>query len=474
MTRLSPIRVAPSGAYFETTDNAPFLFVGPNDSITWPGLAGLYRRKGLEGVETYLQEMADSGVTILRLMLEYAHREHRYFEYPQPGRFNPSMVRLWDDLFALCEQAGIRVLLAPWDNFWMARRWKKHPYNRAMGGPCDGPQAFFTDEETFQATVRRFAFVIERWGGSGVIAAWDLFNEIDPYWGGTPEQQSAVLTRLSETIRERERSAWGFTRPQTVSVYGPKPKEDYEQMIFAHPSLDFATTHIYEGAIDFPHDPVTPALTMGRWVRYARERIAALSPGKIRPFTDTEHGPIHLFNDHRKYQPEAKDDLYEHALMWAHLASGGAGSGMRWPARHPHVLTKGMQRSLKSLAGFAQKADWRHFAPRPEPAGGVTSLQVEGNDAVHRFACRDDRQAVAYLLRSHDSESSARSGTLVMPEVMPNSLWCLERWDTRNGVTRGCQHVSADAGGTLRLPLMTVFAPRQRDAALVLTQQSNG
>ncbi len=415
--------------------------------------------------------MADSGVTVLRLMLEYAHREHRYFEYPQPGRFNPAMVRLWDDLFALCEQVGIRVLLAPWDNFWMARRWKRHPYNCAMGGPCEGPHSFFTDEATFQATVRRFQYVIERWGGSGVIAAWDLFNEIHPHWGGTPQEQSAVITRLSEAVREAETAAWGFTRPQTVSVFGPKPEPGYEEMIFAHPSLDFATTHIYEGAIDFPTDPVTPALTMGRWVRYARERAAALLPGRTRPFTDSEHGPIHLFNDHRKFQTEAKDNRYEHNLIWAHVASGGAGSGMRWPARNPHILTAGMRTSLRSLADFSRRVDWRHFSPRAEPTDGVTGLRLDGAAGIHLFGCRDDHQAIAYLLRSHDSESFARNGTLTLPQVTPGSLWRVERWDTVNGVSAGCQEIRADAGGNLQMPLNSVFAPRQRDVALVLRRQ---
>ena len=50
-------------------------------------------------------------------MLEYNHREHRYFESPA-GRFVPAMVRLWDDLLMLCKRHGIRVLLTPFDTFW--------------------------------------------------------------------------------------------------------------------------------------------------------------------------------------------------------------------------------------------------------------------------------------------------------------------------------------------------------------------
>lgn len=119
MAPLSPIHVAPGGRYFETSDNEPFLFIGANDSITWPGLAGLFRRRDPAAVDAYLARLAANGATVLRLMLEYAHSDGRYFERPV-GRFNPLMVRLWDDLFARCEAHGLRVLLAPWDNFWMA------------------------------------------------------------------------------------------------------------------------------------------------------------------------------------------------------------------------------------------------------------------------------------------------------------------------------------------------------------------
>lgn len=91
----------------------------------------------------------------------------------------------------------------------MALRWHKHPYNVLNGGPAVAPASFFTDEATITATEQRLRFVIKRWGGCTAFAAWDLFNEIHPYSGGTPEQQSAVITRLSDVVRESEMKFWG-------------------------------------------------------------------------------------------------------------------------------------------------------------------------------------------------------------------------------------------------------------------------
>ncbi len=427
---LSPLRVAPGGRYFETFQGEPFLFIGANDAISWPGLNGLYRRRDLASVENYLRSLSDNGINTLRLMLEYAHTEGRYFER-RVGVFNPAMVRLWDDLFELCERFGLRILLAPWDNFWMARRWHKHPYNTRNGGPAQNPQSFFTDSVTIAAVENRLRFVAHRWGKYGSFGAWDLFNEIHPHWGGNVEEQSRVVARWSQAIREEECKTWGFVRPQTVSIFGPEPNE-YSKLVFEHPDLDFATTHIYnKGDIDFPQNTVAPALAMARWTCFGLERTPA-----NRPFTDSEHGPIHLFNDHKKYLDEAFDDEYERHLMWAHLASGGCGSGMRWPARHPHNITQGMKHALGNLAKFVPLLDWRHFSPRD----WTKNVQVSARD-VHVFAVGDERQAVLWLLRDmpkHHKGTMPQREPLcdvrLMLQQMQPIEYSISLWNTRDGV----------------------------------------
>ena len=69
---LSPLRVAPGGRYFETFDGEPFLLIGFNDAISWPGLNGLFRRRDLPAVRLYLEDLKAHGINTLRLMLEYA------------------------------------------------------------------------------------------------------------------------------------------------------------------------------------------------------------------------------------------------------------------------------------------------------------------------------------------------------------------------------------------------------------------
>jgi hypothetical protein len=77
--------------YFMTEDGQRWAPIGQNDSISWPELKGLFRRKDLASAERYLDLLAAHGVTVLRLMMEYAQFTSRYFERPV-GRYQPDMV----------------------------------------------------------------------------------------------------------------------------------------------------------------------------------------------------------------------------------------------------------------------------------------------------------------------------------------------------------------------------------------------
>ena len=118
-----------------------------------------------------------------------------------------------------------------------------------------------------------------------------------------------------------------------------------EAAVFRHPALDFHSIHLYEqGTIDRPRNTVEAAVAVGRLMR---EAMAETPPD--RPFFDSEHGPIHSFKDHHRTLPEAFDDEYFRHIQWAHLAAGGAGGGMRWPNRHPHRLTRGMNEAQAAI-----------------------------------------------------------------------------------------------------------------------------
>jgi hypothetical protein len=463
LPQLPWIEVARSAPYFVTDRGEPWTPVGHNDAITWPALHGIYRQKDLNSVDEYLGRLARRGVTVLRLMLEYCEGDNRYFEQPA-GRFNSHMIQLWDDLFALAGRHGLRVLLTPFDTFWMWIRWNRHPYNRANGGPCPDRSRLLLCPETRNLIKTRLEFVSDRWGSSGVIFAWDLYNEIHPsHAENSAECFAEFITDIGSSLRRFETRVHGRAHPQTVSVFGPHMVLDtrIKDAIFRHPCLDFSSTHFYEeGTIDYPRNSVDPALATGRLMR---EALAEVPP--CRPFFDSEHGPIHTFKDHHTTLPEPFDDEYFRHMQWAHFASGGAGGGMRWPNRKIHILTKGMHVAQQGLARFLALIEWACFRRR----NLNEEVRVEGPFA--RFACGDANQAVVWLLRTdtigRDGRLNRRAepaaARLAIPGLAPG-CYHVTAWDTAIGVPRMEFQVSHDGSDYLRLQTPGIV----RDLALAI------
>lgn len=451
MSELPWILRATEAPYFLAEDGQVWTPVGQNDAFTWPELAGLYRRRDLPAVERHLRGLRENGVTVLRLMLEYCQGNHRFFERP-PGRFNPHLVRLWDDLFALCERTGMRVLLTPFDTFFTWNRWKHHPYNAANGGPCSARTRLLACPETRAAIKARLAFATERWGASGALFAWDIWNEMHPAHGeNQPDCLASFIDEVAPFLRDLETRLHGRAHLQCVSVFGPELgwKPWLNEPIFRHPLLDFASSHFYaEGTIDHPADTVAPALTTGR---LTREALAEIADG--RPFLDSEHGPIHTFKDHRRTLPEAFDDEYFRHMQWAHVASGGAGGGMRWPNRHPHVLTPGMRQAQRALSGFLPLIDWSRFRRRN------LNEEIETDDhGLAAFGCGDAAQAVAWLLRRGPFGADGRlaapeaPATVVVPGLTAGR-YVVTLWDTVAGRERGRLAATAGGNGALTVAL---------------------
>jgi mannan endo-1,4-beta-mannosidase len=446
---------APAAPYFVDEGGAAFHPIGHNDAISWPDLAPLFRRRDLPAVERHLRWLRDHGVSVIRLMLEYCHREHRYLERPA-GRFVPAMVRLWDDLVALCRRTGMRLLLTPFDTFFLWRRWRHHPYSRAQGGPCASREELLTCRATRAAVKARLAFASGRWGGDGVVFAWDLWNEMHPAQaGGDIAVFDDFIADVGTFLRAEELRVHGRAHLQCVSVFGPelRTRPALAAPIFRHPALDFASSHFYEhGTIDDPRDTVAPAIACARLVEEALAGIA-----DDRPFLESEHGPIHTFKDHHRTLPEPFDDEYFRHMQWAHLASGGAGGGMRWPNRHPHVLTPGMRRAQAAMAGFMGLLDWSCFARR-----NLSAELATDDPSVLAFGCGDARQALAWLLRQGPllgdgrlDPAAAGPVELRIPGLAPGRYRATP-WDTRAGRAGASFLATATGNGVLALRLSAV------------------
>ena len=422
-TSLPWIQTYPDHAYFFTDKGDGWIPIGQNDAITWPDLKGLFLKKNPEKVEQYFSMLHQHGVNCMRLMMEYCHTENRYFEKPV-GHFHPHMVALWDDLFALAEKYSIRFLLTPFDTFWMRRRWKHHPYNKKNGGPCSTTTQWLLSKEMRTIIKNRFAFFTERWGASGVIFGWDLWNEIHPVHARNEVLQlSHYIEDAGNFLKNKEIELFGRAHLQTVSFYGTSLLNNHHiaSTAMRHPGLDFATIHFYdEPAIDRPKNTIDAAIITGKLTREVLSEI-----NDNRPFFDTEHGPIFTFNNKHITLDEKFDDEYFHNMQWSHFASGGAGGGMRWPYRNPHTLTTGMRRRQHALAKFVQYIDWKNF----KRSSLNHSISLD-NEHVIPFSCGDEQQSVIWLLRN--KPSSVHSENFKM-NFTADKKYSVMFWDTTAG-----------------------------------------
>jgi mannan endo-1,4-beta-mannosidase len=141
-------------------------------------------------------------------------------------------------------------------------------------------------------------------------------------------------------------------------------------------------------------------------------------------------------------------------MQWAHLASGGAGGGMRWPNRTPHTLTPGMRRAQASLSGFLPLIDWSRFKRR-NLNREVKALSPQ----ISCFACGDEGQAVVWLLRRDITgpdgmlrrDAPPLSTSLRVPGLVPGR-YRITAWNTQTGEVQAVSAAAASRSLLIELP----------------------
>ncbi len=451
------ISVAPTGRYFVDEAGRGFIVIGQNDGVPWHGLVTLFNKASPQATERYIEDLRAHGITVSRIMIEYSQEPHTYLENPA-GTFSPSMVEFWDTFIALAEKHGLYLLLTPYDTFWQAKNWERYPYNAQLGGPCKSMRSWLRDEACILAHKNRWRFIIDRWGGSPNIFAWDLMNEIDIWWDATPQEIEAYVDEMAAFVREYELQRWGRAHMITVSSAAPVPEGMLGRIIYQHPALDFANTHLYLGsAIKNPPDPIGAGPTMAGGVALSLEKIT-----DNRPYFDSESGPIDNWIANAQFDKE-----YHHNMSWAHLAAGGAGSGMRWPYTSPHWILPELRDNLLGLARFASTIDWAHFVSRN------VSRQIKPEVRwVIPVGCSDGATAIVWLLLdTRQPEAGSLAGTsLVLDGVLRDGRYTLEFWETYGGDILSSTTVAVE-NGLLRLTLPDKLSSA-KDVALLLRPAS--
>ncbi len=377
------VTVMPGGRYFAHADGKPFIPLGYNHNPDWDMLIQanpLHPAYDPAVTGRFFQRLKRSGVNLVRLMLETP--SSGLMEDPL-GVFSPEHMRWIDNVVIAARKADVKLLITPWDTFWMNYQWDIVRYNAANGGPVVRKVDFLTKPEVMEAQKKRLRYIVDRWGNTGTVFGWDVLNEADLWWEASPQQVRRWAREMMHYIRDYETRKWGRAHLVTTSIANAMPGGVLGDLAYRDRESDFANTHLYIGVAKAPTEPVGPALAELEGVTFALDAI-----NDRRPYLDSESGPIDRWIADGKL-----DDEVFHNTSWAHLASGGAGSGLRWPYRGPHYLSDGMLESLRLMSGFTARVPWKDM---PWAKGQMPSVQAPEGWAA--MMCGNSKAAILWVL----------------------------------------------------------------------------
>lgn len=140
-----------------------------------------------------------------------------------------------------------------------------------------------TCKNTVEALKNRLSFATQRWGGSGVLFAWDLWNEVEPIHANNEVEAIAeFVSGISTFLRDLEIRIHGKTHLQTVSAFAPHLNKYplLKEVIFRHP-------HVLTRGMQLAQKSLAAFCRLVDWKVFNRQNIAGsikVNSGNIKVF----------------------------------------------------------------------------------------------------------------------------------------------------------------------------------------------
>lgn len=157
-----------------------------------------------------------------------------------------------DQVLKLAEQNGLYLMptfdpikeyLTGLDGWSGQYKWLMNPYSTAKGGPCAGPQDFFTNTRARKLYKQRVRYTLARWGYSPYMAFYEFFNEVD--WANLRE--NAPIANIADWHKDMSaylKSIDPYGKPVTSSL----SHSDFTEL-WSLKDMDFTQRHLY-GSMD--------------------------------------------------------------------------------------------------------------------------------------------------------------------------------------------------------------------------------
>jgi hypothetical protein len=318
--------------YFAYQDGSRFLPVGVN--------MGWWNDDPIEDYTRWLDHFAANGGNTIRVwMANWAFALE--WNDTTLGDYRPRLKQAWllDELLRLAGERGVKVILVLNHHGQFSNtvnpQWQENPYNAALGGPLATPEQFVSDPTAMALFQRRLRYIIDRWGASPNLLAWEWWNE----YNFTPIDDEQMKPWL-ETMGAYLSSHDPYHHPLTIS--GPAGADS---PIWQLPSIDFVSVHIYT-----TEDPLFVATEL-------EEEYAPAVPDK--PLLLAEYG---FATGTEGVDSFDQTGIHFHNGLWAALFSGHAGTGMYW-WWDTYIEPLNLWQHYAGLTNFLATVDPAEFTP---------------------------------------------------------------------------------------------------------------
>jgi hypothetical protein len=221
-----------------------------------------------------------------------------------------SRAQLLDQVLAMAEQRGIYLIVVLLNHGAFSlttnSEWARNPYNVALGGPCQTPRDFATDEHAKSLFKQRLRYIAARWGYSPNILAWEWWNEVDL----TPIDTAALqpwLREMTAVLRVHDPN-----HHLTTLSYA----YDGDPAIWAMPEIALLQRHEYNR-----EDP--------KWFKrvISLNALQRIPPDIQKPFVFGEFG---FSPDGEADTPAGRLGIHLHNGLWASVFNGYASTALYW------------------------------------------------------------------------------------------------------------------------------------------------
>ena len=467
------ITVDPGKRYLSWENGEPLVVIGDNQGMSWPLINSLYTGESVDMTRDYLQELSNHGVNTLRIMLEDMEIDPPVYLFSSVAggadniTFNNDTLDFIQRFLDECAEYSINVIIVPFDTFFYQSNWVNSPFSVAMGGPMSSPSDFF-DKDNRDYLKSILAKLVQTIGDRKNLLAWEIINEFD---SDDPDKgwHRASFANREETVNDLADYLLSLDPNHMIYIssvrWDPKFSDHLTQdsessivgadaaIVLNNRRFDLSSTHTYYHDIRDPNlnDPNNSSLAANGIVDYEvadldntvapAQRIKqglqfyyanSLTP---KPYFDTEAGPIKFYiTEYDQYFSESQDYRYFHNMIWAHLASGEVGTGLRWPGEmleaQDHALPDQMRKYQLALENFiADDLDFSGF----QPVQIGEYFDVSGTSLpIVKTGITDGNQGIIFLVndRRKQLNSTISSAQLTVPKLAPHGQFTFEFWDS--------------------------------------------